>query len=390
MKTEIKKLKINKTMGKNIFLLAVIALFAFACGSTVDDKTKLQNLKKERNKLDEQIRQLEQKILAEGGTLDDTRKMPAVVAKKVEPSEFNHFIQVQGTVESDKNIFVPAQRPLVVERILIDEGDYVKKGELLAEMDNESIRQSMKEVKNALELATTLYERQKNLWGKNIGTEVQYLQAKNRVEDLKIKLKNVEIELEKTRIYSPIDGIVDYIAIKEGEAAVPNMGAIRVSNLSSQKVNASISENYITNIHKGDQISVYLPVIDLELDAKITAVSQVIDPNNRTFDIEVKLPDDNRINPNMLAVLTINDYTNTDALVVPVNALQKKEEEHYLYVARKQNDHWVASLRDVKPGRYSQDEVEILEGLNQGDVVITFGFNNISVGEPVSVSFKNL
>ncbi len=390
MKTKLKNINTRKLMNRNIFMLLVIALLAAACAGTTDDKSKLQELKQKREALDKQIRKMEQEIQANGGKVNEETKVPTVVGLQVVPQVFNHYIEVRGNVESDKNIFVPAQRPYVVKKIYVDEGDYVKKGQLMAELDNESIKQTIKEVENGLDLATTLYKRQKNLWDKNIGTEVQYLQAKNRMEDLKIKLKNAETELDKTKIYSPIDGIVDYIAIKEGEAAVPNMGAIRVSNLSSQKVLAKIAENYISNIRKGQHIKVYLPVIDLTLDAKITAVSQVIDPNNRTFDIEVELPDDDRINPNMLAVLTINDYTNPDAFVIPINALQKKENNYYVYVALKRGDNWVVELRDVEIGRYSGDNVEILEGLIKGDVVITYGFNNVSPDEPVDISFKQI
>lgn len=390
MKTTFEKINMQMILNRNFFLLAIVAMLAYACAGTVDDNAKLQELKKEREALNKEIRRLEQKILADGGAIEETAKAPAVVAEKMVPQEFNHYIEVRGSVESDMNIFVPAQRPYVVEDIYVDEGDYVTKGQLMAELDNESIKQSIKEVKNGLELATTLFERQKNLWEKNIGTEVQYLQAKNRMEDLQIKLKNVETELEKTRIYSPIDGVVDYVAIKEGEAAIPNMGAIRVSNFSSQKVKARVAENFISDIRKGDKIKVFLPVIDLRMDATVTAVSQVIDPNNRTFDIEVKLPDDNRINPNMLAILTINDYTNPDAFVLPINALQQKEDRSYVYVAKKQNDYWLAELRDVETGRYSGDQVEITGGLEKGDVVIVFGYNRISVGEPIEVSFNNL
>jgi len=348
---------------------------------------KLQDLKKQSAAIDKQIKEIENKILADGGTLDIQLKVPAVLGQKIIPEIFKHFIEVRGIVESDNNIFVPALRPYVVKRILVDEGDHVTKGQLMAELDNESISQTIKEIENGLVLATTMYDRQKNLWEKNIGTEVQYLQSKTAMEDLQIKLKNAESELNKTRIYSPIDGVVDFVAIKEGEAAPPNMGAIRVSNLSSQKVNAKVSENHITSIRKGDNIKVHLPITDQTFETKISAVSQVIDPNNRTFNIEVQLPDNLNVSNNMLAILNINDYVNPTAFILPINALQRDETRKYVYVARKENNEWVTGLRDVQTGMYSKDKVEITEGLMEGDVVITFGFNNISVGKPVNVSF---
>ena len=375
-------------MKRNIFLLALIAIFAFACSGTIDDIAKLQDLKKQSAAINKQIKEIENKILAEGGTLDEQLKIPTVLGQKIIPETFKHFIEVRGIVESDNNIFVPALRPYVVKRILVDEGDNVTKGQLMAELDNESISQTINEINNGLDLATTMYNRQKNLWEKNIGTEVQYLQAKTAMEDLQIKLKNAESELNKTRIYSPIDGVVDFVAIKEGEAAAPNMGAIRVSNLSSQKVKAKISENHITSIRKGDKIQVYLPITDQTFETKISAVSQVIDPDNRTFNIEVQLPDNLKVSNNMLAILNINDYANPTAFILPINALQRDETRKYVYVARKENNEWVTGLRDVQTGMYSKDKVEIIEGLMEGDVVITFGFNNISVGKPVNVSFE--
>jgi RND family efflux transporter MFP subunit len=378
-------------MNRNIILLTLITLFIYACsGTPAGDIEQLQKLKKQRSALDEQIRELEKKILSEGGAVDSKQKIPTVMGQRMVPDTFRHFIEARGLVESDNNIFVPALRPLVVTKILVREGDHVTKGQLLAELNNESITQTIKEIKNGLELATTMYERQKTLYEKNIGTEVQYLQAKTKMEDLKIKLKNAQTELENTKIYAPIDGIVDLIDIKKGEVAIPNKGAIRISNLSGQTVKAEISENYITSIHKGSRIKVYFPVIDLTVNAKISAVSQVINPNNRTFDIKVDLPDNKKISPNMLAILTINDYTNTEAFVLPVNALQRDESGSYIYVARRENNRWIAGLRDVKTGKYSKDKVEITDGLTQGDVVITFGFNNISAGKPVNVSFNEL
>lgn len=370
-------------------IVAVIMFTAASCGNNQDNAEKLKDLRQQKTELEQQISALEKQVAAEGRNPNEGRKIPAVIAQTMSAEKFQHFIEVRGSVESDNNIFVPAQRSGVVTRVLVSKGDRVKKGQLMAEIDNESISQTIREIKNGLNLATTLYERQQNLWDQKIGTEVQYLQAKTSKEDLEIKLKNVQTELEKTRIYAPISGVVDVVTLKEGEAASPNVGAIRVSNLSKQKVIAKISESYLNDIRTGDSVKVNLPVIGLQLKALVSAVSQVIDPNNRTIDLEVLLPDDGRINPNMLAVLTLNDYTNPSALVLPINAVQQAENRNYVFIARKNSDTWVVELRDVKLGRYSENEVEITDGLMAGEVVITFGFNNISVGDPVKIDFDN-
>lgn len=382
---QLKNMK-NITMNK-YFLIALLSVFVYSCGSTVDKPAQLQSLKNQRDNLNKEIKALEKEIIAEGGAIEIGLKLPTVIAQKMKPQVFKHYIEIRGNVESDNNIFVPAMRPYIVTRIHVREGDKVEKGQLMAELDNESITQTIREIKNGLELATTLYERQKNLREKNIGTEVQFLQAKTTMEDLQIKLQTAENEMEKTKIYSPITGVVDLVVIKEGEAAAPNAGAIRVSNLTAQKVVAKISENYITNVRRGDNVIVYLPTIDLTLESKVSAVSQVIDPNNRTIDIEVKLPDDNRINPNMLAIVTLNDYTNPFAMILPINSVQRSDKRNYVYVANMDNNRWVTELKDVELGRFSHDKIEISDGLKDGDVVVTFGYNNISVGDPVNISF---
>lgn len=371
----------------SIFSVLILTLAVMAgCSGETDDQSRLQQLVSERAAVDKQIREVEQRMAANGeATL--TVKVPPVTVMEMKPEVFTHYVQVRGTVESDNNIFVPAQRPNIVTRILVREGDYVNNGQLLAELDNESIVQSLNEIENALELARTLYERQKNLRDKNIGTEVQYLQAKNRLDDLEIKLKSVENELEKTRIFSPIDGIVDHIAIKEGEAAIPNVGAIRVANFSALKIRARLAENLISQVKRGDQVHVLFPIPEIKLETKISAVSNVIDPQNRTFDIEVNLADNPLINPNMQAMLTIKTYENPEALVVPVNALQRTENENLIFVAVKNDDHWIAELRKVTLGRFYDNRAEILSGLNQNDVVITFGINNVTLGEPVNPTF---
>ncbi len=388
MKTkQLQNMKSRISLKPQIFMV-LLAVIVFSCGGPVDKNVQLHDLKKQRDKLNSEIKALEKEIIAKGGVVDAGIKIPTVVAQKIKPEAFNHFIDVRGNVESDNNIFVPAQRPYVVTKILVREGDHVSKGQLMAELDNQSISQTIREIKNGLELTTTLYERQKNLWEKKIGTEVQYLQAKTAKEDLKIKLKTAKDELGKTKIYSPIDGIVDVVVLKEGEAAAPNAGAIRVSNMSAQKIVAKVSENYISNIRRGDKVSVYMPTIDLKLQSKISAVSQVIDPNNRTITIEVKLPDDERINPNMLAVVSLNDYSNPEAVLLPINAIQRSETREYVFIAIKSNNSWIAELRDIEIGKYGQDKVEVTGGLKNDDIVITFGFNNISVGDPVNLTYK--
>ncbi len=189
-----------------------------------------------------------------------------------------------------------------------------------------------------------------------------------------------------TKIYAPISGTVDDVLIKEGEMAAAGRGTIRIVQLSRLKILASLSENYISRIFKSDPVTVQIPVIGKEMELKIDAVSQVIDPNNRTFQVEILIPAREKgLKPNMLAVVTINDYTNPEAITVPQNVVQNTGIDHFLFVAEGQNNGWIARRRTVSLGENYADRVEIKDGLNAGNFVITFGFQTLADGQPVSV-----
>jgi membrane fusion protein (multidrug efflux system) len=306
---------------------------------------------------------------------------------------FKHYIQVQGTVESDNNIFIPPQASGVVEKIYVKEGDKVVKGQLLAELDGAVYESNIAELENSLKLATTIFERQQRLWDKKIGSEIQYLQAKNNKEGLEKKLETVKEQYKLTKLTAPINGTVDEVRIKEGEAAAAGIGAIRIVQLSALKIKAKLSENYISQVRKGDIVDVYIPTIDLRFKQVINAVSQVIDPQNRTFDIELKIHEiSNEIKPNMLAVLTINDYSNPEALTVPVNILQKTGEDFFLFVANNKDgsegNQWIAERRNVVPGKSQSDRFEITKGLKAGEQVVVFGYQDLADGQTLMLSSK--
>jgi len=240
-----------------------------------------------------------------------------------------------------------------------------------------------------LDLAITVYERQKRLWDQNIGSEIQYLQTKNQKESLEKKLATLREQYDMTRIKSPINGIVDEIVIREGEMAMAGFGAIRVVQISDLKVKSRVSDKYIQDINAGDTAYVTIPSTGWEYKKPITVVSKVIDPNSRTFMLEVGVPrEGENILYNMLAVLKINDYTNEDALTVPVNVVQNSGNDYFLFVAEKNDDFWVASKRSVIPGKYYDNKIEILENLKPGEQVITVGYQDLANGQPISISDK--
>lgn len=377
---------------KRICILLGFTLFLAACGN--GDKTaRLISLKKQAEKLQEEIKLLESEIATEGISLDSlnasvaNEKKTYVKVQRIEPSYFKHCIEIQGSVESDNNIFIPPQSPGIVQRIYVEKGDNVKKGQLLAELDGTIILKSIEQVKTGLELATTVFERQQRLWDQKIGSEIQYLQAKTSKESLEKQLAVLEEQYEMTKIISPLDGIVDEIVIKEGEAAAAGFGAIRVVNQNDLKVTASISEKYIKRVKKGDKAKVYIPTLEKELVLKISAVSEAINPDNRAFEIEIKLPDNTlEVKPNMLAIVSVKDYVSENALTIPLNVIQKTGEEKFIFLAKSNSDTYRAERRKIKAGIYYNNMVEILEGLKPMEEVIVSGYQDLADGQIVTIT----
>jgi RND family efflux transporter MFP subunit len=373
---------------------AMIGVLLFSCSPKSDKQATLRDLEDQRTKyeqkiteIDEQISALKEAIVAEGGVLQGLPEKTAVKVDSIRRMHFRHYIEIQGNVESDNNIFIPAESPGIVKRIYVDEGDRVSRGQVLAELDAELIMKSLEEVQLNLELATTVFERQQRLWDQKIGSEMQYLQAKNAKEILEKRLSTIREQLQKTKITAPISGVVDLVAIKEGEAAAAGFGAIRVVQNNNLKVKAQVSEKYIMNIRRGDSVDVEITGVNLNFRSRITAVSSVIDPDARTFAVEVDIPNEfTNLANNMLAVLKLNDYVNEKAITVPINVVQTTGEEEFLFMAIPDAGAWRAEKRMIKTGMKSGNRVEILsDNITPGDMVIIAGFQNIASGQSLSV-----
>ncbi len=375
-----------KQSSRKLSIIAAGFLLIFGACRPGNNQSELEQLIKQRDALNEKIRTLQERPEAGSGTESAKEPVPVQISQ-VEPQEFKHFITVQGTVESESNILVSPQTPGLVRTIRVQTGDRVKKGQLLADLDASVIQRSIEEVKNGLELARTVYERRARLWEKNIGSEIEYLQAKNNKEGLEKKLQTLQEQYQMTLITAPITGTIDDILIKEGEMAAGGYGAFRIVQLSQLKITASLSENYISHIRRNNSARISIPAAGIDFEQRLHAVSQVIDPNNRTFQIEIRIPGEvKNLKPNMLAVVTINDYTNPQALVVPRNIIQKTGESHFLFVAEPADGHMTARKREVQTGEAYSSMVEITDGLNPGDRIIVFGFQGLGDGQIISLN----
>lgn len=368
-------------------ILIIAVLFLMACGSA-DKQAQLEKLKQQRDDLNAQIEQLETELSGTPALAQTNSKVKVkyVNVINVSPEPFDHFIEIQGSVESDNDIIVPAQSSGVVKSIFVEIGDKVEKGQLLAKLDAAVFERSIEELKTGLELATTVFERQERLWNQKIGSEIQYLQAKNTKESFEKKLATVKEQYEMTKIKSPIAGQVDDVMIKVGQMAAAGFGTFKVVQVSDLKIKASLSEKYITKVKPGDPVNVYIPVLDRHYKQKVQASANVINPDNRTFSIEVSIPqNDKEIKPNMVAVLDINDYSNDSSLVVPLKVVQYTGKDQFLFVATHSNNGWMAEKRYVKTGYNSDSKVEVARGINDGEKVIVFGYQNLGDGEAISI-----
>lgn len=369
---------------KKIIIYSAVVAFLVACSATTDKKSELEKLKVQQEQLSAQIAQLEAEINPTG-----EKAVEKAVTVKVTPSVacvFNHFIQVQGTVDGDQNIAVSPQMPGIVTAVYVKEGSPVKKGQVMVELDAQVMKQSLEEVNTQLALATSIFEKQSALWEKKIGSEVQYLQAKTGKESLEQRANTIREQLKLAKITSPINGTVESLPLRVGQMASPGMptSTIRVINMSVAKISADVAETYATRIKNGNVAMVSFPEQGKEIETKLNFTSRFIDPTNRTFRVECKLSSkDVELRANMIAYLKIKDYTNEKAFCLPVNYVQSNQNGKFIYIAKPSGNDWIAEQRMVKTGMDYDGTIEILEGIAAGENIITSGFQSLNAGEKV-------
>lgn len=364
----------------------MLAVFLAACSATTpeDDKQgRLNKLKEEQAVLTEKIQKLEAQIAAENPAATKVRSK-AVSVSVLAPRVFDHYVQTQGKVESEYNILVSAKTMGVVTNVYVTEGQSVRKGQVIAQLDNSVIQRNIEGMKSQLELATSVFERQKNLWDQKIGTEVQFLQAKTNKESLEKQLASLNEQNEMTRIKSPISGTVDQVAVKIGENISPGMPAARIVNSADLKIVADISEAYVTNIKKGNKVMVHIPELNEEVEAKVTFVGRTIDPLSRTFRVDIKMPSLENLRPNMTGVIRVIFHTEPSAITVPVNVVQEVNGEKVVYVAEDAGNQTVARKKVVTVGGVYSNLAQV-KGLDEGDSIITVGYQGLNDGDVVKI-----
>lgn len=349
-------------------------------------KAKLSKLKEQQIQLNHQIKEVEAQ-LAKIDTIANGSKYIKVKVETLTPAPFSHFFIASGKVELGNQATLSAETNGQVKTINAQKGKQVKKGDIIVSLNTSVLENSIAEVNVALELATKLYEKQKNLWEQNIGTELQYLQAKNQKESLEQKLKTLKSQLDLSYIKAPFDGIVDEVYVKEGELASPGKPIALLLNTQSIKIEADVSESLLGKIKTGDKVKVEFPSLpELTMELPVSRVGNYIDPKTRTFKFEVAgLNPNGRIKPNQIALLRINDYFNPKTITVPSIVIKKDAIGNFLFIAEKTDGKYLAKKVYVKTGISYEDRTEVVEGLEANQSVIVSGYNMVTSGVPVQL-----
>jgi membrane fusion protein (multidrug efflux system) len=364
---------------KKLVLLTVVGAVFFASCSQPDKKAELEKLKKQKSELETKITALQEEI-SKTDTTASKEKLTEVVTTALTPQLFKTYIEVQGKVDADESVSLSTEMPGTITKINVKVGDEVSKGQVLAETDSRAVQQQLAAAQTSLNLVTSLYEKRKNLWEQKIGTEVEYLSVKTQKEGAESMINVLQEQLRMAKIISPINGTVDGVNIKIGQAVSPGMPAISVINFSNLKVKADVAESYASRIKNNNEVMVIFPDAKDSLISKVHYASRGINALSRTFSVEVLLDNKTEYHPNMVARLKINDYQSPKPeIVIPVKYIQKGAEESFVMV----DENGKAIKKLVKTGREYSGMAEILDGLKEGDMIITQGYDLVNDGDPI-------
>lgn len=399
-------------MKQYLVLSSAAIMLLSSCGSSNtnngvalgEKRAALEKLKTEKGNLDEQIKKMEGEISLMDPANSNAQKAKLISVQTLQLANFDHFIELQGKIDAENtSIITPRGAPGQVKAIFVIKGSYVKKGQLLLKLDDAIVRQNVaaalqgiESIKTQLAFAKNIYQRQKNLWDQNIGSEVQLITAKNNVATLENQLKateeNVKViqeQLNTTNVVSDVDGVANEVNIKVGEIFqgmnALGMAQIKIVNNSLLKVVGNIPENYLTNVSKGAPVETLVQDLNKTFSGKLTFVGASIDPLSRGFIVEAKLPSDPMIKPNQVALMKIQDYTAANAISIPISTLQNDETGKFVMLASTEAGKLVARKRSVIIGLINGEMLEVKTGLKAGDVLVTAGFQSLYEGQSVTI-----
>ena len=368
------------------YQLIAISLFTASCGgsSDKDPKAQLEKLKSEQAATQAKITELEAKT---GGPV--TVAATPVSVMNAKPESFKSYLEVQGRVDFDQNATVGSRAAGSLTSIRVQRGDRVGRGQVLATIDASILDASAAELRTRMDLARTVYQKQKSLWDQQIGTEIQYLTAKNNYQALQRNLSTLNQQRALYSVVAPFAGTVDEVLPKLGEITAPGAPVVRLTSGTGGKILADVSEAYGNSIKAGDNAVVTIPDLgDEELPATVRVVSRAINANSRTFTVELRLKNAKAadLRPNMVATVRIQNYAAASATVIPVDLVQHDELNSYVYVVGQEAGKAVAKKRIIKTGNTYNGKVEVISGLTAEDKIISAGYQNLNEGQKVAVA----
>ncbi len=380
-------------------LICITLLVVTACKPNKNDNfdintaslDKLQKEKLTQLKVYDSINNILSKLDVEISKKDTLKRLPVVTAYIVKDTLFKHFVELQGNVATDKNVLIYPEYQGMLTKVYVKEGQQVRKGELLAIIDDGGLGNQLAQLKTQYQLAQTTFERQSRLWKQQIGSEMQYLQAKSAMESTGSAVKQIKSQLARTKIKAPFSGVIDELVTKQGQIVTPGaVPLMRIINLNAMYVKANVPETYLNTVVKGVPVNVTFPSIKKQVTGVVKTVSNYINPSNRTFDIQINVPNqEKKIKPNLIAKLEINDYNKNNAILIPSNVIQENAiGDKFVYVIDKSKATAIAVKRKIEIGFKNQGYFEVVKGLSAGDVIVNEGALTLKDGTEIKIENK--
>lgn len=391
----------NTNIMKKLTSILLLALVLYSCGGGADKsvdsiiaEADLITIRAKKNELSEKQKELESQIKLLDSTiaiLDKNERLPLVTTITVQEQAFVHYLELQGDVMTKQNVLIYPEMQGTLIKVYVKEGQKVSKGQLLATIDDGGLSSQLQQLKTQAELSKTTFERQKRLWDQKIGSEIQYLQAKANYEAQKNTVSQLESQLGKSSIRAPFSGIIDDVIKDQGTVVAPGAGSeiFRIVNLSDMYIEVDVPETYLGSISVGKEAQVYFPVLGDTLISKIRQTSNYIKPGNRSFGVEVAIPNKNGlIKPNLSAKVGLNDYSNEKAILVPQSIISENSDgQQYTYIAENPDSEGVAIAKRIiiSTGKTQNGMVEIVSGIVDGNHIIKEGARSVKEGQKVKI-----
>ena len=387
---------------KRIFYTLILTIAVASCGGgnpqtleSVISAGNLESLRAKKSELSQQSKELESQIrLLDSAiaTKSGNEKLPLVTTVTANTQKFDHFLELQGNVQTKQNVLIYPEMAGTLNRVYVKEGQRVTKGQLLASIDDGGMSSQLAQLQTQAALTKTTFERQSKLWEQKIGSEIQYLQAKANYEAQENAVKQLQSQLGKSTITAPFSGIIDDVIKDQGTVVSPGgpgSEVFRIVNLSDMYIDVEVPETYLGSISNGKEAQVYFPVLGDSITTKIRQTGNFINPSNRSFTVEIPVPNTNgSIKPNLTARVKINDYSNESAILIPLSIISENAEgEQYAYVAEAPNSENEAVVKRsiITTGKTQNGFVEVLSGIEDGSHIIKEGARSVKDGQKVKI-----